>query len=346
MAEKLMTPSDLMHLRDAINVVIVTWSNGLRDATAPGPVDPVPPPGKSWLSGVADGPTIIHDWAKFRGTATTYARTWADSDSNNMQNLYTLAAVKGTGYSGVLDLCVGGPSDWADAARGGYDLKWRGQCRKILELWGNLRRLDISMAHEFNNIPGYAWTVSGPEQADFRNAWARWYGIVQDELVRMGKNAKVVLSCNSDTNGGWTLKNGLPSISTFDYVGVDNYNFWPATPDQAAWDKTYDSFKGDVPRGIGAWIAFARKIGKPITVPEWGCAPGGNFPVDDPFYITMMNKTFASIAPADPYNPGAGELAGEAYFNAYLARGRLYPQNPSAPKVARVYLDLWGAKKA
>ena len=340
MPDRLVTDADLLNLKTRLGATVDAWAAELAPVKEPPPV-PVPvPTGAAWLSGVADGPDVIAKWGSFRGTPATYARVWADADKNNMLNLYAMASLTATGWDGVLDLACGGPSDWASAATGGWDTTWRAQCRKALSLWGNLRGLHLSMAHEFNN--GYPWHVTSANQASFRKAWARWYRIVQEELVAKGKNAKVVLSCNSDTNGGWTLAGGLPDPSTFDILGDDDYNFWPAITNQGQWDAKGSIMKSDVPRGIKAWIDLAAKLGKPLSVPEWGLAPAGDFPVDTPFYVQKMNDLFRSIAPTDPYNPGPGQLAGEAIFNAW-PHSQIFP-GATAPNSRAAYLGLkWGA---
>ncbi len=344
MPDKIITESDWA----SFTVFADSWYKGLKTVdVVPVPPDPTPASGTAWLSGVADGSDIIPQWAGFRGKPTTYARVWADSDDNNMKNLWALQDLDRSGFSGVLDLAIGGPSDWADAARGGYDDEWTSQCRTAFQYSGKLKQLHLSMAHEFNNAGadfGYRWKVFAKDQVNFRTAWARWYAIVQRELVARGRSTRVVLPCNSDTNGGWTIAAGLPNLGTFDIIGCDFYSMWPALPNQDTWDKNYLSKKGDVPRGIGAWLNFASSITKPISFPEWGLNPNqpGNT-VDNPFFIQAMFDTYKSIAPADPYNPRGGQLAGEAYFNNYVSNGRLYPNGNSAPNSKSVYRKLFGA---
>lgn len=304
---------------------------------------PVETTGGRWLSGPSDGPSVINQWGTFRDYPATYSRTWTDQGPENMMQLPAMAELARTGWEGVLDLAIGGPFDWYDAAQGGNDDEWRTQCRKARDLWWpGLKQLHLSMAHEFNN--GYMWQVGSGEQGSFREAWGRWHRIVREELVEEGKDAKVVLSCNSDTNGGWTIASGLPDPSTFDILGCDFYSMWPALPDQATWDANYYAMKGDTPRGMGSWRKLAKDLGRPISFPEWGLNPGqeGN-EVDNPFFIEKMNQEFRSMAPKDPYNPGPGELAGEAYFNNYDNFGKLYPSAPSAPNSRAKYLSLsWG----
>jgi hypothetical protein len=295
-----------------------------------------------WLSGVGESYATVAAWTAFRGEATTYARVWADSDMNNMLNLYAMEAFTNAGWDGVLDLAVGGPSNWATAATGAFDATWRAQCQKALSLWGNLRALHLSMAHEFNN--GYAWEVSAGEQANFKTAWSRWYQIVQDELVAHGKNARVVLSCNSDTNSGWTVAAGMPNLAHIDIIGCDFYSMYPTLTDDGIWDANKNTMKGDTPRGIQAWLDFAAAKGKPISFPEWGVSPSNAFNPNNPYFVEKMRGVFAANMPADPYNAGPGKIAGEAYFNAYAGQGKIWPTSTGNPDVATKYVSLvWGS---
>ncbi len=344
----IITDADIVALKAKIGPDIDAWFAALAPVEEPPPVV-VPPAatGKAWLSGVAHDAATIKQWGAFRGSPATYARVWADKDRSNQLNLFAMAAVTATGWDGVLDVAIGGPSDWAVAATGGWDSTWRDQCRKALSLWGKLRGLHLSMAHEFNNAPsdgsGYAWKVYAKDQANFRKAWPRWAAIVREEMVAKGDKAKVVLSCNSDTNGGWTLAGGLPDPASFDILGVDPYNFWPSLLTATAWDSAKGAMKGDVPRGVQAWIDLAAKLGKPISFPEWGLSPSKDFPVDTPVYIQKTHETFVRIAPADPYNPGPGRLAGEAYFNVWPGLGQIYPTAINAGNARAAYLALkWG----
>jgi hypothetical protein len=314
-------------------------------APAPGPT-PTPPPtgtGTGWLSGVADGLSAINGWSGFRGEPLTYARVWADADDNNMLGMYAMNDVTGSGYSGVLEVACGGPSDWGSAASGGFDGMWRQQCQKMFGYYRGLKRLDIAMAHEFNGN-WYRWSVSGGEQANFKKAYERFYNIVQEELVAKGKNAKVVLSCNSDTVADWTWSNGLPNVAHFDYLGCDYYNMWPVVTTQSAWDGFKNNTKGDTPRGIQAWLDRAKNIGKPITFPEWGNSPHDDQqPLDVPLFFENMRNIFAANAPADPYKPGAGQIAGEAYFNPWDLT-RIFPDAPRLPNSRAKYVSLrWGS---
>lgn len=323
--------------------VVITYSTGpavtLTQSATPTTGTNPPAPGTAWCSGPSDGPEGIANWGAFRGEPVKYARTWADTPGS-MENLWSMDAVTASGYNEILDLAIGGPSNWAEAAIGNYDGFWRSQCVRARGLFRGLRQLHLSMAHEFNN--SYPWVVSAGNQNNFKTAWGRFYDIVQQELVSQGYPTKVILSCNSDSNSGWTVENGMPALSKIDGIGTDYYNFWPAVTNEAEWNNLYMQWKGGSPRGLGAWAQFAEDCGKPLVVPEWGPAPGGDFPTDVPFFIEKMHQTFKAKAPADPYNPGAGKIGGDAYFNAW-DRTRLWPTAPVVPNSRAKYLSLsWG----
>ncbi len=52
-----------------------------------------------------------------------------------------------------------------------------------------------------------------------------------------------------------------------------------------------------------------------------------------------MHQHFASVAPADKYNPGPGKLAGESLFNTW-DHCRLWPTT-NAPNAAAKYRQLF-----
>lgn len=306
--------------------------------------------GTGWLSGVAGTVGEMYTnpgWTSFRGETTTYGRVWGDSDLNNIQNQWMFQDVAGSGWNQRIDVACGGPLDgWADAASGGWDDVWTTTCTNIRTYWGNLQRVDLSMSHEFNN--GYAWAVSSGDQSNFKTAWARWYNIVQTELVAYGKNAKVVLSCNSDTNTGWTVANGMPNLAYIDIIGCDIYDMWLGSTNvdtQAKWDDHYDDWKGDVPRGPGAWVDFAASCNKPISFPEWGVSPQpeNGFYVNNPFWVEKMYEMFAYYQPSTMTALESGKIAGDAYFNAWDGKGMIWPTANSAADVRDMYVSLnWG----
>jgi len=320
-----------------------------------GTTQPTAPSGTGtvWLSGAGDDQannTAGGGFGSFRGEPATFARCWADASTAAMTGLDMMMAYKVSNWSGVLDMAIGGPGragdSWASAATGSLDGTWRAQCQKInANWWSNCKGVHLSMAHELSGN-WYPWSVNSGNVANFKTAWRRFYNIVQEELVAKGKNAKVTLCYNFDTTSDISVQQIDPGAAYYNVVGVDFYNMWwggtaaSGLNTQSLWDANLNAMDGSSPKGIGAWFTYAASIGKPLSIPEWGTSPQAT--VEAPLFVTNMRNYLASKAPADPYNPGAGKCAGDAYFNTW-AQCRLYP-NTSLPNTAAAYKAAkWGA---
>ena len=300
---------------------------------------------RSWLSGAGD-PQPSHvsggGFGTWRGEASTYARIWADATLPDMTNVWMMDSYKASGWNGTLDIACGGPRDghtWQSAAAGGMDTTWRTACRSIRAKWGKLAQVHLSMAHEMNG-DWYPWSVHSGNVTDFKKAWQRWYAIVQSELVAKGKDALVCLNMNADTATDVSVVDMVPDARSVDILGVDFYSMWPDIDDEDEWaiQATVRSLDGS-PRGVQAWFDYAKSLAKPISVPEWGVNPSSRS--DNPFFIKKMNSVFSAHSGLLPKCPGAGQLAGEAYFND-LDNCRLWPST-NVPRAAAAYRALsWG----
>lgn len=298
--------------------------------------------GIEWLSGAGDPQAsgiANGGFGTWRGSQVTYARVWADASLRDMAGLWMMDAYLTAGWSGTLDIACGGPRDgytWASAAAGGMDDIWRHQCRTVLAKWGQLSGVHLSMSHEMNGN-WYPWSVNSGSTADFKTAWARWYDIVQTELVSKGKSVKVVLDLNSDTTSGLSMLSMIPDTRYFDVVGVDFYSMWPDLTTQTIWNQSLLTKKSDgAPRGIQAWFDYAKAIGKPVAFPEWGLNTQSDS--DNPFFISQMRNIFAANGCMVRTLPAPGQMAGEAYFN-HKARSRLWPTT-SMPGSAAMYKSV------
>jgi hypothetical protein len=315
--------------------------------------DPPPPgPGTVWLSGAGDDNatnTAGGGFGTWRGEPATYARMWADASLAAMSGMDMMFPYKNANWYGVLDIANGGPRDgqtWATAATGGMDSMWRSQCQKIhANWWPNLQGVHLSMAHEMSGN-WYPWSVNASNVAAFKTAWKRWHGIVQEELVSKGRNAKVVMSYNFDTTSDISVQTIDPGVAYYDIVGVDFYNMWwggtaaSGLNDQTTWNNNLNAMDGTSPKGIKSWFDYAASLGKPLSIPEWGLSPQAY--VDSPFFITTFRNYIATKAPVNAFNPGAGRLAGDSYFNTW-PQCRLWPTT-SAPNAAAAYRTAkWGA---
>lgn len=320
--------------------------------TAPVVVAPPAGAGTVWLSGAGDdnaGNTTGGGFGNWRGEPATYARAWMDASIGAMEGMYMMDPYRAANWNGIIDLAIGGPRDgrtWATAATGSMDATWRLQCQKINSAWWpNLKGVHISMAHEMSGN-WYPWSVNAGNVSSFKTAWRRFYNIVGEELKSKGRNVDVVLCYNMDTVSDITVQAIDPGVAYYDILGVDFYNMWwggtaaSGLNTQATWDANLNAMKGTSPKGIGAWFTYAANQGKALSVPEWGTSPQAT--VEAPLFVTNMRNLFASKAPVDPYNPGAGRLAGDAYFNTW-AQCRLYPTS-SVPNTATTYRNLkWGS---
>jgi hypothetical protein len=117
-----------------------------------------------------------------------------------------------------------------------------------------------------------------------------------------------------------------PGDDWVDYIGHDKYDWYIATPTAAEWDMDYNSLHHGGPRGIGAWLAYARSKGKKLCVSEWavvnGHPAGGG---DNAYFVQRMHHFF---------RVNAAELGYECYFNSSLATHRLQ-DNPAASRKYR-----------
>ena len=306
-------------------------------------------PGSKWLSGSSGTGTVNGSFAAWRGEAATYNRTWSDATTGDQQQMWAVDSFRQAGFSGILDVAPGGfkPGmnwNWQNAASGAYDDHWRTMARKLVEVYGTLKCMDISLFHECNGT-WYDWPIKSGDAAYFRTAFKRMSDIFRYEMVTVGKKKiRIVLSLNSDNVGGIPIANYMPDLSSFDILGVDLYDFL-MTRTESEWNNFTNSWKGGAPLGMNAWITYAQSIGKPISFPEWGINPDTGYSGsnrDNPLYIQKMYDAFKAIAPADPYNPGPGQLAGEAYYNDRPNKSQIFGQT-SAPNAAAKYKSLvWG----
>jgi Glycosyl hydrolase family 26 len=155
----------------------------------------------------------------------------------------------------------------------------------------------------------YAWNAGNAANAQ------QWILCFQHEVTALRSKApsvKIDWNMNADTKtpASGNATDLYPGDAYVDVVGVDFYDNWPALDTDALWNSHYmDQASGGGPHGLGAWLAFAKSHGKPLSVPEWGivnatgnCGCGG----DDPIYVTHMHDFFAA---------NAADIAYEAYFN-------------------------------
>jgi len=302
--------------------------------------------GSGWLSGAACEGVPDGSFASWRGSPVTIAGTWNDGSLDAQLNQKTLGAQEYGDWDQSLDVSIGGimSGTWADAANGAYDTNLHQALAAIDANWGNKKTIFIRFGHEFNGDWYTKWLVNADNNEDYKKAFARFSQMVHDDLVvAKGRDAKVVWPPNSDDHNGIKATDSWPGDQYVDVVGVDYYD-WDEASNQSKWDEVFNktgTYGG--PAGIGAWQAFAREHGKPLSLPEWGTTGSG--PYDDPFFIQKMNEFFRANA-----GTGPGQVWYEIYFNCKgydHGNGEnflIYLENESkVPQSAAMYKSLtWG----
>ncbi len=317
------------------------------------------PNGAGWVSGISNVgyiKTIANSFSTWRGEECTVNRFWLSGAEQDNAGWWVNEET--SGWNGILDYAIGAPPadgvSWQSAASGGYDANWRAQMQGIHANWGSLRGIYLAPAHELNGS-WYSWNVTNSMTAGyFRQAWQRFYTIVQEELVSKGRNAKVTLNYAA---GQGMAEEIWPGNNYVDIVGFDIYDHYlPGANNnnclsESDWNTLKNATTGDgSPRGPYAIQQFAQLKGKPFAMPEWGLSDSTSHPTDfvpdNAFWIEKMHNFFAEFAPADRYNPGAGKVAFESIFSSQGGDAyhlSIWPATSQNPNASAKYQSLsWG----
>lgn len=193
---------------------------------------------------------------------------------------------------------VGGWS-LAACARGNYGRYWK-QFGQNVARAGMADRTVVRLAWEFNGT-WVAWAAYNPTH--FVRCWRNIFTAAEAEAPGLRWDWTVnrgIGDALSDATRAW------PGRQYVDFVGIDTYDGYPAVTTRAGWDKQLNGNQG-----LRYWARFAKRKGKPLTVPEWGLYPGyawkGNGGGDNANYMAKMFSFFRETR---------GNLAYEAYFNS------------------------------
>ncbi|WP_163476064.1 glycosyl hydrolase [Geodermatophilus normandii] len=239
------------------------------------------------------------------------------------------------GWQGPMDIAIGaiGPGEtWEEAARGAYDARWRASLSNLQEYRRGLPGTTyIRFAHEMNG-DWYPWSVDVDNYRAFIEAWRRFRAMQQEIFP----SSQMVFSANREAVGtGMDWRQMFPGAQYVDVMGVDYYNQWPCVETQEEWNyAVVEKDEYGAPRGIEPHRQFARSVGLPLAVPEWGCNADQ---CDSPVYIENMYDYFRAHAGSGP-----GELLYESLFNVDFGgdRWRLYGSD-RMPLAAARYRELF-----
>jgi Glycosyl hydrolase family 26 len=220
-----------------------------------------------------------------------------------------------------------GQGNNAACAAGQYNDKWKqfGSYLVAHNRADSVVRLDW----EFNGTFMY-WHSDG-DPTSFKNCFRQVAQSIKST------DPKVLIDWTINAHGSPVPSSGnpfdaYPGDDVVDIVGIDDYDHYPPSKDEATWDKQCNDVNG-----LCYFIKFARAHGKKVSVGEWGVTScSGNGGGDNPFYIQKMYDTFKA---------NADVIAYESYFNdaqpgnvcTSIVNGG---QNP---KSSALYKSLFGA---
>jgi Glycosyl hydrolase family 26 len=205
-------------------------------------------------------------------------------------------------------------ASFAQCASGAYDQYYRTYGSELVRLG----RADsvIRLGWEANG-DWYSWSIRS-DVANYKACFRRQVAAIRSTDPR----ARIDWNMNKDSHMDVSVVQAYPGDDVVDIVGVDFYDMWPAYAGLAAWTADYMSTQKGGPRGLGAWLAFAKQHGKLLSVPEWGTTPAADGGGEHPVYIQAMHDFFAAHA---------DDLAYETYFNRHpgfqLWPSTLYPRS-------------------
>ena len=277
-----------------------------------------------WYAGASGLGVASGKYAKWLKQPVTFAGSWADQDDYAQRTLPTLSK-EFRSWKGGLDLAVGGTvlgskENYAAAAKGAYDERWKEAARTLAAsrkgAWGPTF---VRPFHEMNGNWYDNWVVTKKNSADFKKAFARYTGILRKAMPTV----YISWSPNFGDHTGINVDYWYPGDAVVDCVAPDYYDDGasPGRLNVDAWNTEADDHDGNRnPTGPEAWRQFAEKHGKPVCFPEWGLKPEGEG-VDHPEWIRAMNiwmNKHANIATWTLGQPIPEEASGKVLYSVYF----------------------------
>lgn len=285
-------------------------------------------PWRSGVSGAYDG------FEKWRGRSLdVYVawhphRTWEEFREANANLIGNrLHGEPGRLSMGIAMIPKSHRGQFAECARGDFDDNYRVVAEKLVG-WGR-RDAILRIGWEANGS-GFPWNMKD----DVENYIACFRRIV--EVMReVSEDFVIEWTMKKDSEGPRSIAEAWPGDDVVDIVGIDYYDGFPAYDSVAAWQGDFMSRKKGGPRGLGAWLEFARSKGKKLAVPEWGIRKQKGASTDNPLFITQMVEFFQE---------NAADLAYEAYYNPrrsdFYENFSIFPPDAN-PQAAARYLELY-----
>jgi len=178
-----------------------------------------------------------------------------------------------------------GAGNNAECASGAYNDQWKRFGAFLVNK--NRANTIVRIGWEFNGWFMY-WHVD-PDPAN----WVKCFQNVATAIRSTDPQVKIDWTFNahgSPVPDGGSPWPAYPGDEYVDYIGIDSYDMFPPSPDEATFDRQCND-----PNGLCYAAKYAREHGKKLSIGEWGvtsCSgdPGG----DNPLYIRKMWETFVA----------------------------------------------------
>lgn len=286
--------------------------------------------GLPWASGVhldSMSPGSVAAFESWRGRGIDFAAIWLEdngwSDLANPADL--LRPWQGSGRQMLINVPMFPKSggDLYSCAAGSYNQSWRGLGQVLSSMgFGNSV---LRLGWEFNGS-WYSWSAIGKADA-YAGCWRQ----VVDSVRQSAPGVRWDWSFNRGKESGMAdPRAAYPGDNYVDFVGISEYDHWPAATSQAIWDSKHMPV---AEHGVQMAIDFARAHGKLVSIPEWGNRTVGGLPDyggDNAQYVRFFHTMLMN---------NSGIIAYEAQFQA---EGGQYNNGASLPNAAAAYKQLFG----
>ncbi len=173
-------------------------------------------------------------------------------------------------------LLLGGSESFAQGASGAYDRAFRSLAEHLVRAGDAQAFLRLGWEFDGNWEP---WSLSANGDDSPGEFVAYWRRVVTVMRSVRGAAFRFVWNVNNGPDPVDATR-AYPGSAYVDYVGVDAYdNGYHVSSAAARWNQITDER-----HGLNYWLRFARRHGKPLSIPEWGIGNAG----DDPYYVHRM----------------------------------------------------------
>jgi hypothetical protein len=308
-----------------------TGADTPTDAGSDAGMPPEPP--VTWVTGAHAGNDLQNylDFGTWRGRPLGIAAVYPDRSSWDTMTMPGWPVDMFKDFPGKLlmsmPLYPEGVGNNQECASGAYDTHWKmfGQFMVGRDRGSAIIRL------------GWGWNDSEhPWKADADvTDWVACFRRVVSAIRFTAPDIQIDWTFNPV--GEPTIADGdpyaaYPGDDYVDFVGLEEFDKYPAAHDEAAWEK-----KCNGTSGLCHLAEFARSHGKKVGIGEWGVATCGGDPGgDNPFFVRKVFETFARYT----------DLMG---YEAYFADGdaevcSTIIDDADTAKAAAEYKKLYGSR--